>query len=110
MLTESGFGCDICIRNMYDTQAEDKFLNYATYMLLDRTKKSSDYGEPIFSEALPNAKFSDNYASIDTSWRYSTAMTPLFVSTQQSQSQVRRIVSACQILYLQPLRSKFRSQ
>jgi len=73
---------------MYDTQAEDKFLNYATYMLLDRTKKSSDYTEPIFSEPLPNAKFSDNYANIDTSWRHTTAMTPLFVNTQQSQSQV----------------------
>ncbi|KAF8937820.1 hypothetical protein BGZ58_002088 [Dissophora ornata] len=75
------------VRNMYDTQAEDKFLNYATYMLLDRTKKSSDYTEPIFSESLPNAKFSDNYANIDTSWRHTTAMTPLFVNTQQSQSQ-----------------------
>jgi DNA-dependent protein kinase catalytic subunit len=79
---------NVYVRNMYDTQAEDKFLNFATYMLLDRTKKSSDYSEPIFPEPLPNAKFGDNYASIDTSWRYSTAMTPLFVSTQQSQSQV----------------------
>ncbi|KAG0005263.1 hypothetical protein BGZ65_011584, partial [Modicella reniformis] len=72
---------------MYDTQAEDKFLNYATYMLLDRTKKSSDYSEPIFPDSLPNAKFNDGYASIDTSWRYSVAMTPLFVGTQQSQVQ-----------------------
>ncbi|KAG0050163.1 hypothetical protein BGZ83_005055 [Gryganskiella cystojenkinii] len=75
------------VKNMYDAQAEDKFLNYATYMLLDRTKKSSDYNEPIFSEALPNAKFSDQYANIDTSWRNTSAMTPLFVQTQQSQSQ-----------------------
>ncbi|KAF9205542.1 hypothetical protein BGZ49_003876 [Haplosporangium sp. Z 27] len=75
------------VRNMYDAEAEDKFLNYATYMLLDRTKNSSDYSEPIFQEALPNAKFSDNYARIDTSWRYTAAMTPLFINTQQSQSQ-----------------------
>ncbi|KAF9116341.1 hypothetical protein BGX27_003334 [Mortierella sp. AM989] len=75
------------VRNMYDAEAEDKFLNYATYMLLDRTKKSSDYSEPIFQESLPNAKFGDSYARIDTSWRYTTAMTPLFVNTQQSQSQ-----------------------
>lgn len=73
---------------MYDTQAEDKFLSYATYMLLDRTKKSSDYTEPIFADPLPNAKFSDSYANIDTSWRNTAAMTPLFVPTQQSQSQV----------------------
>jgi len=72
---------------MYDTQAEDKFLNYATYMILDRTKKSSDYSEPIFSEPLPNAKFNDQFANIDTSWRNTSAMTPLFVQTQQSQSQ-----------------------
>ncbi|KAF9184663.1 hypothetical protein BGZ51_003206 [Haplosporangium sp. Z 767] len=75
------------VRNMYDTHAEDKFLYYATYMLLDRTKKSSDYSEPIFAEPLPNAKFSENYASIDTSWKNTAAMTPLFVQTQQSQSQ-----------------------
>lgn len=72
---------------MYDTQAEDKFLNYATYMILDRTKKSSDYSEPIFSEPLPNAKFNDQFTNIDTSWRNTSAMTPLFVQTQQSQSQ-----------------------
>ncbi|KAF9360792.1 hypothetical protein BGX26_007743 [Mortierella sp. AD094] len=78
------------VRNMYDTEAEDKFLNYATYMLLDRTKKSSDYNEPIFQEALPNAKFGESYARIDTSWRHTVAMTPLFVNTQQSQSQATR--------------------
>src|SRR5690554_6721484 len=82
------------IRNMYDTQAEDKFLYYATYMLLDRTKKSSDYSEPIFAEPLPNAKFGENYASIDTSWKNTAAMTPLFVQTQQSQSQVCDMVVA----------------
>ncbi|KAF9918927.1 hypothetical protein BX616_004199 [Lobosporangium transversale] len=76
------------IRNMYDVQAEDIFLNYATYMLLDRTKKSPDYTEPIFQEPLPNAKFNERYASIDTSWRHTVAMTPLFVNTQQSQSQL----------------------
>src|SRR4051794_10887513 len=75
-------------RNMYDTQAEDQFLNYATYMLLDRTKKSSDYTEPIFQESLPNAKFNVSFANIDTSWKHTAAMTPLFVNTQPSQSQV----------------------
>ncbi|KAF9986247.1 hypothetical protein BGZ75_002051 [Mortierella antarctica] len=78
------------VGNMYDTQAEDKFLSYATYMLLDRTKKSSDYTEPIFADPLPNAKFSDSYANIDTSWRNTAAMTPLFVPTQQSLSQDMR--------------------
>jgi len=76
------------IRNMYDPQAEDMFLYYATYMLLDRTKHSSDYNEPIFSESLPNAKFSENYAHIDTSWQNTAAMTPLFVHTQQSQVRI----------------------
>ncbi|KAF8935223.1 hypothetical protein BGZ52_000691 [Haplosporangium bisporale] len=74
------------MESMYDPQAEDMFLYYATYMLLDRTKHSSDYNEPIFSESLPNAKFSENYAHIDTSWQNTAAMTPLFVHTQQSQA------------------------
>ncbi|KAF9390467.1 hypothetical protein CPB97_009177 [Podila verticillata] len=74
------------METMYDPQAEDMFLYYATYMLLDRTKHSSDYNEPIFSESLPNAKFSENYAHIDTSWQNTAAMTPLFVHTQQSQA------------------------
>ncbi|KAG0339299.1 hypothetical protein BG004_006877 [Podila humilis] len=74
------------VQNMYDPQAEDMFLYYATYMLLDRTKHSSDYNEPIFSESLPNAKFSENFAHIDTSWRNTAAMTPLFVHTQSSQA------------------------
>ncbi|KAF9135211.1 hypothetical protein BGW39_004143 [Mortierella sp. 14UC] len=81
---------DQIVRNMYDPQAEDTFLTYATYMLLDPTKKSSDYTEPIFAEALPNAKFNDSYSNIDTSWRNTSVMTPLFVHTQQSQSQVTR--------------------
>ncbi|KAG0205959.1 hypothetical protein BGX33_007637 [Mortierella sp. NVP41] len=78
------------VRNMYDPQAEDTFLTYATYMLLDPTKKSSDYTEPIFADALPNAKFSDSYSNIDTSWRSNSVMTPLFVHTQQSQPQITR--------------------
>jgi hypothetical protein len=76
---------------MYDPQAEDTFLTYATYMLLDPTKKSSDYTEPIFADSLPNAKFNDSYSNIDTSWRNTSVMTPLFVHTQQSQSQVKKI-------------------
>jgi hypothetical protein len=75
---------------MYDPQAEDMFLTYATYMLLDPTKKSSDYTEPLFADALPNAKFNDSYSNIDTSWRNTSVMTPLFVHTQQSQPQVEQ--------------------
>ncbi|KAF9155537.1 hypothetical protein BG015_009513 [Linnemannia schmuckeri] len=81
---------DQIVKNMYDPQAEDTFLTYATYMLLDPTKKSSDYTEPIFADSLPNAKFSDSYSNIDTSWRNTSVMTPLFVHTQQSQPQVTR--------------------
>jgi DNA-dependent protein kinase catalytic subunit len=75
---------------MYDAKAEDKFLNYATYMILDRTKKSPYYNDPLFPESLPNAKFNDQYANIDTSWRNTSTMTPLFVQTQQSQSQTAK--------------------
>ncbi|KAG0293742.1 hypothetical protein BGZ96_002384 [Linnemannia gamsii] len=81
---------DQIVKNMYDPQAEDTFLTYATYMLLDPTKKSSDYTEPIFADSLPNAKFNDSYSNIDTSWRNTSVMTPLFVHTQQSQPQVTR--------------------
>ncbi|KAF9970692.1 hypothetical protein BGZ73_006560 [Actinomortierella ambigua] len=75
------------LSTMYDPKAEDNFLTYATYMLLDGTKKSFEYNKPIFDEPLPNAKFDAEHASIDTSWRHTAAMTPLFVQTQQSQSQ-----------------------
>ncbi|KAG0227795.1 hypothetical protein BGW42_002714 [Actinomortierella wolfii] len=77
----------VILSTMYDPKAEDNFLTYATYMILDGTKKSFEYNKPIFDEALPNAKFDAEYASIDTSWRHTAAMTPLFVQTQQSQSQ-----------------------
>lgn len=84
---------------MYDPQAEDTFLTYATYMLLDPTKKSSDYTEPIFADALPNAKFSESYSNIDTSWRNTSVMTPLFVHTQQSQSQVKIAIHPAKLTY-----------
>ncbi|KAG0257869.1 hypothetical protein DFQ27_004903 [Actinomortierella ambigua] len=75
------------LSTMYDPKAEDNFLTYATYMILDSTKKSFEYNKPIFDDPLPNAKFDAENASIDTSWRHTAAMTPLFVQTQQSQSQ-----------------------
>lgn len=89
----------VIARNMYDPQAEDTFLTYATYMLLDPTKKSSDYTEPIFADSLPNAKFSDSYSNIDTSWRNTSVMTPLFVHTQQSQPQVKIAIHSANLTF-----------
>lgn len=76
------------IRNMYAPEVEDLFLNYATHILFEPTKKTFEYDKPIFDESLPNAKFDQEYEKIDTSWQRSTAMTPLFVSTQDADGRV----------------------
>src|SRR3989337_3074526 len=69
-------------RNLYSTEAENLFLNYACYLLLEGSKKSIDYNKPIFNQPLPQSRFDENYDDIDTSWRVNNTMTPLFVNTQ----------------------------
>ncbi|CAG8489558.1 14379_t:CDS:10 [Funneliformis mosseae] len=71
-------------RNLYSTEAENLFLNYACYLLLEGSKKSIDYNKPIFNQPLPQSKFDENYDDIDTSWRVNNTMTPLFVNSQKN--------------------------
>ncbi|RGB41839.1 hypothetical protein C1646_738849 [Rhizophagus diaphanus] len=72
------------IGNFYYTEAENLFLNYACYLLLEGSKKSIDYNKHIFDQPLPQSRFDENYDDIDTSWRVNNTMTPLFVNTQTS--------------------------
>ncbi|GES81504.1 DNA-dependent protein kinase catalytic subunit [Rhizophagus clarus] len=72
------------IGNLYYTETENLFLNYACYLLLEGSKKSIDYNKPIFDQPLPQSRFDENYDDIDTSWRVNNTMTPLFVNTQTS--------------------------
>lgn len=76
-------------RNLYYTEAENLFLNYACYLLLEGSKKSIDYNKPIFDQPLPQSRFDENYDDIDTSWRVNNTMTPLFVNTQTSKPKVK---------------------
>lgn len=71
---------------MYDPELEDIYLQYSNWMLLDATKSSFDYNKPMFDQPLPNAKFDENYAPINTSWRINSSMAPLFVSSLDSQN------------------------
>ncbi|CAI2170936.1 4833_t:CDS:10 [Funneliformis geosporum] len=72
------------IGNLYSTETENLFLNYACYLLLEGSKKSIDYNKPIFNQPLPLSKFDENYDDIDTSWRVNNTMTPLFMNSQKN--------------------------
>jgi DNA-dependent protein kinase catalytic subunit len=76
----------IYFSEMYDPELEEIYLQYSNWMLLDATKSSFDYNKPMFDQPLPNAKFDENYASINTSWRINSSMAPLFVSSLDSQN------------------------
>ncbi|CAG8784002.1 453_t:CDS:2, partial [Racocetra persica] len=72
------------VGNLYCSEIETLFLQYSCFLLLEGSKKSIDYKKPIFDQPLPQSKFDDSYDNIDTSWRVSNTMTPLFVNTQKS--------------------------
>jgi DNA-dependent protein kinase catalytic subunit len=63
-------------------RTEDIYLLYATCMVLNNTKKSADFEQPIFNEPLPHARFDADYQHINTSWQTTSSMMPLFKSTQ----------------------------
>ncbi|CEP16992.1 hypothetical protein [Parasitella parasitica] len=68
--------------DMYVSETEDIYLLYATRMILENTKKTYDFNEPIFQNSLTGAKMDTNYRSIDTAWHSSSSMQPLFVDSQ----------------------------
>lgn len=71
---------------MYEPDVEEVYLQYSNWMILDATKSSFDYNKPMFEQPLPNAKFDDNYAQINTSWRANSSMAPLFVASFENPS------------------------
>ncbi|RHZ54169.1 hypothetical protein Glove_429g27 [Diversispora epigaea] len=78
----------VLIGNLYSSEIETIFLHYACFLLLEGSKKSTDYNKPMFDQPLPHSKF-DNYDNIDTSWQFHSTMTPLFVNTQQGNPNKR---------------------
>jgi DNA-dependent protein kinase catalytic subunit len=71
--------------DMYIRDTEDLYLLYATRVLLNNTKKTYDFNQPIFERPLPNARFDADYQKINTSWHSTSSMMPLF-STSQGKS------------------------
>ncbi|CAO3672189.1 unnamed protein product [Umbelopsis ramanniana] len=69
------------LSDMYEPEVEEVYLQYSNWMILDASKSSFDYNKPMFEQPLPNAKFDENYAQINTSWRANSSMAPLFVAS-----------------------------
>ncbi|KAL9555838.1 hypothetical protein MBANPS3_002175 [Mucor bainieri] len=70
--------------DMYLSETEDIYLLYATRMILENTKKTFDFNEPIFQNSLlagSNAA-TNPYREFDTTWHTSSSMQPLFVDSQ----------------------------
>jgi DNA-dependent protein kinase catalytic subunit len=67
---------------MYIRDTEDVYLLYATRVILNNTKKTYDFSQPIFERSLPNARFDANYQKINTSWHSTSSMMPLFSNSQ----------------------------
>ncbi|GAN09060.1 DNA-dependent protein kinase catalytic subunit isoform 1 [Mucor ambiguus] len=68
--------------NMYISDTEDIYLMYATRMILENTKKTFDFNEPIFQNSLAGSNPADAYRQFDTTWHTFCSMQPLFVDSQ----------------------------
>ncbi|XP_063961376.1 DNA-dependent protein kinase catalytic subunit-like [Lytechinus pictus] len=75
------------LRCMYSPSTENRYLGYATNLLLEMTSKSPDFKREIFEHPLSACKFEE--VQIDHSWRqrHAAISTPKFVETQVGQSQ-----------------------
>ncbi|KAJ3051098.1 hypothetical protein HK097_007923 [Rhizophlyctis rosea] len=73
----------------YAPEAEESFLGYGAYFLLEATKDSPTYLANLFESGLPDARFADNAMDIDISWANVASMQPLFAVTQDSGQVVR---------------------
>lgn len=76
---------------MYVSETEDIYLLYATKMILENTKKTYDFNEPIFQNPLTGARFDAHYRDINTAWHSSSSMQPLFVDSQSKTVCYKRI-------------------
>ncbi|GIX68916.1 DNA-dependent protein kinase catalytic subunit [Caerostris extrusa] len=69
--------------NMFSPVTEESFLQYATFLLLERTSHSPDFKRKIFDHPLSKCSF--QVYQIQTSWRKRhMAMSPLFTESMSS--------------------------
>ncbi|GAB1300036.1 DNA-dependent protein kinase catalytic subunit [Apodemus speciosus] len=75
----------LAINSLYSPKIEVHFLSLATNFLLEMTRMSPDYLNPIFEHPLSECEFQEY--TIDPDWRFrSTVLTPMFIETQASPS------------------------
>lgn len=73
----------LALNSLYSPKIEVHFLSLATNFLLEMTRMSPDYLNPIFEHPLSECKFEEY--TIDPNWRLrSTVLTPMFIETQAS--------------------------
>ncbi|XP_055932973.1 DNA-dependent protein kinase catalytic subunit-like isoform X2 [Argiope bruennichi] len=71
------------MKNMFSPVTEESFLQYATFLLLERTSVSPDFKRKVFDHPLSQCNF--QAYQIQTSWRKRhLAMTPLFTESASS--------------------------
>lgn len=71
------------LKLMYSPKTENRFLNYATNLILEMTSKSPEYNRKIYEFPLSECKFQEY--KLQSSWQQRHAtMTPLFISSQVS--------------------------
>ncbi|XP_051006522.1 DNA-dependent protein kinase catalytic subunit [Acomys russatus] len=75
----------LALNSLYSPKIEVHFLSLATNFLLEMTRMSPDYLNPIFEHPLSECEFQEY--TIDPDWRFrSTILTPMFIETQASPS------------------------
>uniref|UniRef100_A0A8C5JY83 DNA-dependent protein kinase catalytic subunit n=1 Tax=Jaculus jaculus TaxID=51337 RepID=A0A8C5JY83_JACJA len=73
----------LALNSLYSPKIEVHFLSLATNFLLEMTRMSPDYINPIFEHPLSECEFQEY--TIDPDWRFrSTVLTPMFIETQAS--------------------------
>ncbi|GBN03186.1 DNA-dependent protein kinase catalytic subunit [Araneus ventricosus] len=71
------------MKNMFSPVTEESFLQYATFLLLERTSHSPDFKRKVFDHPLSQCNF--QAFQIQTSWRKRhLAMSPLFTESVSS--------------------------
>lgn len=71
----------LALNSLYSPKIEVHFLSLATNFLLEMTRMSPDYLNPIFEHPLSECEFQEY--TIDPDWRFrSTVLTPMFIETQ----------------------------
>lgn len=75
----------LALNSLYSPKIEVHFLSLATNFLLEMTRISPDYLNPIFEHPLSECEFQEY--TIEPDWRFrSTVLTPMFIETQASPS------------------------